>query len=195
MSVNESILNKYYIYRYIRLDTNTPFYIGKGFGSRYKNIDSRNKYFKNIIKSIPYEVEIILDNLTEEQSFNKEIEFIKLYKGLGYCEANLSLGGEGSSGVIRSLETRAKISLAKKGIPYSKETKYRMSLKHKKLTEEHKEKLGALHRKKIIDINTGYVYNSIKEAAISNNLKPGTLRAKLQGHTRKNNTSLRYYTT
>ena len=34
---------KYYVYGYIRLDTNTYFYIGKGTDIRYKRIDIRTK--------------------------------------------------------------------------------------------------------------------------------------------------------
>ena len=41
-------MNNYYIYGYIRLDTNTYFYIGKGKGNRYKRIDIRSLHFKNI---------------------------------------------------------------------------------------------------------------------------------------------------
>jgi hypothetical protein len=87
--------NNFYVYRWIRLDTNTPFYIGKGKGNRYLQYKSRNARFKRIYTSTSTEVEIMIDNLTEEQAFSKEIEFIKLYKSLGYCEANLTEGGTG----------------------------------------------------------------------------------------------------
>ena len=44
-------INKdYYVYGYVRLDTNTYFYIGKGRGIRYKRITVRTDEFKeNII--------------------------------------------------------------------------------------------------------------------------------------------------
>jgi hypothetical protein len=45
---------------------------------------------------------------------------------------------------------------------------------------------------KVIDITTNIVYNSISQAAKSNNIKPSNLQRKLQGH-RRNNTNLRYY--
>jgi hypothetical protein len=39
----------YYVYGYVRLDTNTYFYIGKGTNNRYKRIDLRvNLHFINI---------------------------------------------------------------------------------------------------------------------------------------------------
>lgn len=107
---------QFYIYRWIRLDTNTPFYVGKGKGRRAFDVkNGRNQYFKNIVNSVSTEVEIVLDNLTEAQAFEKEIEFIKLYKNLGYCEANLSLGGEGTSGNRQSIETIQKRISKSKG--------------------------------------------------------------------------------
>ena len=127
-------MNEYYVYRYIRLDTNTPFYVGKGKEKRAYKLNDRNRYFKNIIKTVPYELEFICEDMTEDRAFNKEIEFIKLYKDAGYCEANLSNGGEGPSGTIVSKETRAKLSALKAGSkhpqygkPKSEETKAKLS--------------------------------------------------------------------
>ena len=67
-------MNNYYIYGYIRLDTNTYFYIGKGKGNRCKRIDIRSLHFKNIIKSTECALEILYDNLTEEEAFFYERE-------------------------------------------------------------------------------------------------------------------------
>lgn len=110
--------NNYYVYRYIRLDTNTPFHVGKGKKNRYKEIKrSRNKYFKAIVSSIPYEVEIIVEGLTNDQANDKEKEFVKLYKSLGYCETNLTDGGEGFSGYKMSPESIEKMAASKRGKP------------------------------------------------------------------------------
>jgi hypothetical protein len=125
-------LTRFYVYRHIRLDNNTPFYVGKGQGNRVDDFKKRNRYWNHIKKITNIETEIILDNLTEEQAFQKEIEFIKLYKDLGYCEANLTLGGEGGSGMIVSSETRKKLSKINKGLPS------RMTLEQRK---KHSEKM------------------------------------------------------
>jgi len=175
----------FYVYRYIRLDTNTPFYVGKGCGKRaYKKSDGRNRYFKNIMKFTQCRLEFVAKNLTEKQAFDKEIELIRLYKSLGYCEANMSVGGEGSAGVKKSEVVKEKISIANKGKHASPSTEFKPGTSHwrgrkqsaehiqkrvlaragkpskmkgRPLSEEHKEKLSkaALGRKK----SAGHVRN------------------------------------
>lgn len=73
-----------YLYRHIRLDKNEPFYIGIGKGKRAYSKKSRNIHWLNIINSTPYEVEIILENLSWEEACEKEKEFIKLYESCEY---------------------------------------------------------------------------------------------------------------
>jgi hypothetical protein len=130
--------NKFYIYRYIRLDTNTPFYVGKGKLNRYSVIHNRNKYFKNIYNSVPTEVEIFIENLNEKEALNKEIEFITMYKSMGYCEANLTNGGEGTSGAKISNAHKASIIESNKKRKLTKETKAKISkaLKGRKIPKE-----------------------------------------------------------
>lgn len=68
--------NKYYVYGYIRLDTNTYFYIGKGKNNRYLNIDNRSNHFKNILNKTNCVVEILYKNLTEKEAFQLEMDTI-----------------------------------------------------------------------------------------------------------------------
>lgn len=151
----------FYVYRYIRTDKNTPFYVGKGKGDRafVSRGKRRNIYFNNITQKTSFYVEIILDNLSELQAFEKEIEFITLYKSLGYCEANLTNGGLGHSGYRKSEETKLKLSKSLKkmseeskrrrresliGRPVSEATRKKLSEKNKnkKLTQECKDKIS-----------------------------------------------------
>jgi hypothetical protein len=130
--------NQYYIYRHIRLDTNTPFYVGKGKESRRSrahNFTKRNDYWINIYNKTPIEVEIMISDLTEEEAFQKEIEFITLYKSYGWCEANLAAGGLGGShpawnkGQSWSNLVKQKIADKLIGTKLSEETKAKLRAK------------------------------------------------------------------
>jgi len=109
-----------FIYRHIRLDKNEPFYIGKGTRKDlantfkhqyYRAFESKNRnvFWNAIVKKTDYRVEILYDDLTNEQAFEKEREFINIYGRtnlkLGTL-ANLSDGGEGNMNYVVSDKTR-----------------------------------------------------------------------------------------
>ena len=116
--------NNYYVYGYVRLDTNTYFYIGKGKDNRYLRLDNRKQHFKNIFNKVDCVVEILYDNLTENEAFQLEVDTIyDLVFNEGYsidikgikknsngCHlVNCTWGGEGTSGlsIKQSQETIA----------------------------------------------------------------------------------------
>lgn len=150
-------MKEYYIYRWFYKDTNKTFHIGKGKGQRYKEkMQSRNKYFKNIIIKEKNNVtsEILYDNLSEEQAWELEKKLIKKYKAKGECKTNFHEGGcGGNTGNYKNPERSAKISAAAKkrvgklnpmfGNHHSEETreKIRQANLGKKLSPEHIEKL------------------------------------------------------
>ena len=116
----------YYTYAYLREDK-TPYYIGKGKGNR---IYSKQKYIKP--PKDKSRIIYLKQNLTEEEAFRHEIYMIDVFGridlGTGILR-NLTDGGEGSSGAIRSDETRRKIGEASKN--QSEETRRKMSEAHK----------------------------------------------------------------
>lgn len=85
---------EYYIYEWFNIDTNIVFYVGKGKGTRKDIISGRNKYFINYYNKYNCTNRIVLDNLTEKEAFEKEIEKIKYYKLIGQCFCNITDGGE-----------------------------------------------------------------------------------------------------
>ena len=90
--------NKYYVYEWIRLDTNEPFYVGKGCGNRWKERYRKNPYFMNIINKVPCVVNILHDNLDEQTAFGLEVWYIREYRDIiGYKMCNINDGGEGQS--------------------------------------------------------------------------------------------------
>jgi hypothetical protein len=159
-------MKKYYTYAYLREDR-TPYYIGKGKGNR---VYSRKK---KDIKPPKDKSRIIFlkQNVTENEAFRHEVYMISVFgrKDLGTgILYNRTNGGEGSSGHIKSKETRKKIVDSKKNKPRSEETKRKISksLKgrpgiprseetRKKISEAHKGRLGIPWseetRKKIVD--------------------------------------------
>ena len=132
-------MNDYYVYIYWRLDTNEPFYVGKGKGNRWKNIGDtrRNKHFLNIVNKAPTFVEIFKDNLTEEQAHGIECWLInELVFKYGFSIdipnnrsiekgnhlVNCTWGGEGTSGIN----------------PYENKTEEELNLIKKKISEGNK---------------------------------------------------------
>lgn len=92
----------YYVYEWIRLDTNEPFYVGKGKGDRAYNFNNRNYYFNNLIKelddnNIDYAVYLLHENLTEEVALQYEAYYIHIYDfEYGFDLTNITWGGDGS---------------------------------------------------------------------------------------------------
>ena len=130
--------NIYYVYEWIRLDTNEPFYAGKGKDDRWKDLTrGRNYHFNNIVKSIPIAVNILHDYLDEETAFGLEIYYIWQYRDIiGYDMCNIADGGEGHGlpGGLNGMydkhhteEAREKMSQMATGRSLSEEHKKKIS--------------------------------------------------------------------
>ena len=131
-------MNNYYVYEWIRLDTNEPFYVGKGKGDRWKILTrGNNHHFNNIVKSIPVAVNILHNNLTEDIANDLEVWYIREYRDIiGYDICNIADGGEGHGlagkengmyGKHHSDESKNKISEINKGRHRSDESKKKIS--------------------------------------------------------------------
>lgn len=116
-------MSVFYVYRWIRPDTGAVFYVGKGCFVRDVQPKKHNKIFTRIVAKLEHmgiatQVERILDGLTEPEAFEIERAEIakhgRIDKGTGTL-ANMTDGGEGATGVVRSAETRAKLSASLKG--------------------------------------------------------------------------------
>lgn len=142
------------------LDTdNVPFYIGKGKDYRYATYyhldeSNPNRLLKNKIHKVGVanvKIHFLHKDISEEESFSWERYWIKYIgrrdKGEGTL-CNLTDGGEGQSGFIHSEETRQKISKGNKGKPAWNKNKTSWS-KGKKLSENHKRKIGEANKGKL----------------------------------------------
>jgi hypothetical protein len=158
----------FYVYAYIRsadsdiANAGTPYYIGKGKGKRAWTKTSREQRRKPPSDD---KIRILHEGLSEEQAFILEKQIISEYGrvdlGTGILR-NMSNGGEGPSGTIRSAEFKRKMSaivtgrkktpeqrkaqsLRQFGSTQSSVAKLKNSVAHTGLirTKEHQDKLAA----------------------------------------------------
>ncbi len=105
----------FYVYVHFTKDGLIPFYIGKGKGKRINDTYNRNRYWNRIVKKHGFVSDTLKYFDNEQQAFDYEVEMIKFFKAEGVKLANLSLGGEGASGVKRSKAEKEKLSNLYKG--------------------------------------------------------------------------------
>ena len=129
-------MGQYYTYAWLRVD-GTPYYIGKGSGSR--------AWRKDKFSPPPDRVLILKRNLCEFDAFKHEVYMIAVYgrKDLGTgILYNFTDGGEGTSGWKCSEDTKTKISLAKTNPPESTRIKLSKTSTGRTHTEETRRKIG-----------------------------------------------------
>lgn len=158
------------VYRHVRLDLNVPFYVGIGVkNSRAFAKDGRNKHWKSITSLSEYRVDILMDDIDIGFAKEKEKEFILMY---GRSDMNLGTlcnhtdGGDGSFNRIVSDDEKKKRSAAAIKALSSKETRKRMSISAKKktFTDAHKENISNAKSYKVMDIETGKTFLSLRKA-------------------------------
>jgi hypothetical protein len=110
----------FYVYIWFSLN-GVPIYVGKGHGDRIKEYKwksgSHNKHLGNLFRKLARQkIElpcvIIRENIIEEEAFELEILLIKIIgrKDLGTGPLyNLTDGGDGTSGIVRTKEHTEKI--------------------------------------------------------------------------------------
>jgi len=184
-------MNNFYIYIHFRQDNLQPFYVGKGKGKRFLSNKSRNKYWKHIVNKYGYFPQIMENNLTEEQAFEREKFYIEVLGRENLC--NLTDGGDGTSGFKHSEEWKKNHSFMMSG---NKNPNHKNPWKHtiiskNKLSEKVKGKNNP-NAKKVINIETGIIYGCVKEVADLFNIYYLTLINNLSGKS-KNKTPFRYY--
>lgn len=145
-------MNEYYIYEWIRLDTNEPFYVGKGKGKRWKTLKRENSRFNHIVNKHPVAVNILHDNLSENVANDLEVWYIREYRDvIGYDLCNIADGGEGVAlfGEQNGFYNKN----------HSKETRNKMSKNHADVKREKHPQA-----RKVICLNTGEIFNCINDA-------------------------------
>ncbi len=110
----------YYVYIDLTLD-GRPFYVGKGDDARVKKV-KRNVLHTRIATKHGQVRRVVFETLNEIWAFEREIELIALLNTFVGCDqpfnawgANLTRGGEGSSGWKPTFETRQRMSTNRLG--------------------------------------------------------------------------------
>lgn len=138
---------QFYVYLHRRNDTNSVFYVGKGFGKRAWKKADRNQFWKRVESKHGRSVEIYKQNLTESEAFSLEKDLIRKFGRETLC--NLNDGGEGGTRPAES--SRLKMSQSRKGVKFTEEhkDKLRVAASKHKHTDETKLKLSIINKGKV----------------------------------------------
>ena len=135
--------NTYYVYAYLRKD-GTPYYIGKGKGRRITAVHNVS------VPDDKSKIKTIATNLSENESFLLETKLIKHYgrkdNNTGILR-NMTDGGEGASGAIRSQAFKDNLRKQRLNIPRSAETIKRIKENTPKLVGDKNGMFGKQHSK------------------------------------------------
>lgn len=171
---------KFYVYVHIDPRDKSTRYVGKGTGDRAWRLKRRSGKHKSWIKSLESnglvpKIEIIEYFDLEKDALNKEAELIRHFMAIEPKFCNMIEGGIGCPsgkahpmfGRKHSKETRCKMSNSSKGKAKSEEHCKNIGLGHKgrKLSPSHIAKRVAKVIKPIICVETGKIFNSVKEAS------------------------------
>jgi hypothetical protein len=142
--------SNFYVYEHVRLDTNKPFYVGKGKDDRATKTGNRSEHWKRIAKKHGFAVLFVAKELDEELALLAEQERINQLKILGYDLCNKTDGGEGSCGAKFSEEHKRKLKESNIG---------------QKRSKEFSEKLSIIKGKKVFCVTDNLFFSSTFEAA------------------------------
>jgi hypothetical protein len=120
----------FYVYGHYIPNNEEPFYIGMGIKKRAYDRIKRSTWWKRYVEKHGLLIKILYENLSKEQAVDLEKELIKKYGRINIGTGiliNLTDGGEGTIGVIRSVETRQKLSKINLGKTHTEETKQKLS--------------------------------------------------------------------
>ncbi|CAB4122040.1 hypothetical protein UFOVP17_47 [uncultured Caudovirales phage] len=194
-----SNMNNAYVYIHTRLNTNLPFYVGKGKGKRFNSTLSRNKHWNNVVKKDGgFNAVKLIENVCDEFAYFIESEVIDKYKLLGYKLVNKTNGGEGVSGsnvnagIAKTEEHKQKLRDCNLGKKQSYETieKRKKSL-NKKINNgwetgfaiDKYKKYGIKNNKFVGVYHTpAGIFESLNDAAIANNCTIKTIRIRCNGN-------------
>lgn len=183
-------MKAYYVYIHKRKDNGTPFYVGCA--TRQDKIRGKHKYkraydfgqrkpdwFKIRDLADGVVVEIFFETKNRKEAFDRETEIINKLGRIRFNDGLLTNecdGGSGCPNQTGTVESRRKKSITKLGT---------LNPMYGKTGKDHPT------TRRVINVKTSKIYESVSEAAYECGFKMKTLYNWLSGH-RKNMTDLRF---
>jgi hypothetical protein len=165
------------VYEHYTPDTNELFYVGEGRPNRPYSSNSRNRHWKSKVKKHNgFVVKIIRNNLTKQESESIEKELIVSYRNnniklTNYCEGpmfcNHWLTNQPKEVHPMYGKKRPNPKLSEWNKSHNGELSPTYGMKRPDLSERNKSGLFKRYTRKVLCIETGIIFNSIKEATIS----------------------------
>lgn len=143
---------EFYTYAHYRANETTPFYIGKGSGQRAYATSGRSEYWNRVVKKHGLRVEILAWWDVESDAFEHERFLISCFRDMGVKLCNMTDGGDGTSGLVRSEEWKRSVAermrVLKTGKKDSEATRKKKSesAKGRPMSPEAIAKTAAFHR-------------------------------------------------
>jgi hypothetical protein len=126
---------EFYVYEHLRNDNGAVFYVGKGKNNR-ASVDSchhRSVYWQRIVKKAGgFNIHYVAKDMEECKAFGLEVERISQLRNLGVDLCNMTNGGDGLAGLIRTEDHRRKIGDAHRGKIIPEEVRDKISKSVKK---------------------------------------------------------------
>lgn len=156
--------NPFYVYAHQK-PNGEIFYIGKGSGNRLQTTGNRSEFWKRIVKKYGFTAIKLVENLTEKESFEKEIELIAKYKALGQCVANFTIGGDGVQVEKRWWGAAISKAMTGKKAPTGKENPSFKDVISKEDLEELyiNQKLSTTAIANLVGVSYGTIWTRLKE--------------------------------
>jgi hypothetical protein len=173
-------MNRFFVYCHVRPDTNAVFYVGKGIKRRITDGSRRSNHWKNIVKKAGgFRPIVIRENIEERDALDLEVQIIAALRSIGCRLCNMNDGGDGVSGYRHPPETVARIrqnaigNKSRTGQKASEEERKKVSLAQigKKHSEQTKKRMGIQVR----CLTNGVVYDTQTEASNALNLNSSSV--------------------
>lgn len=178
------------VYRHLK-PCGEVFYIGIGVSKkRAYSKYGRNKHWINTINKYGYEVQILSKNIDYEFAKEIEINLISYYgrKDLNKGTlVNMTDGGEGATNISLEEKLKKKIRLT----DYNKNIKDYSFTQKKEYKSNMRNSCLGKNNKKIINIETGVVFESMRKASELNNINYSVLSEMLNNR-KINKTNLQW---